>query len=365
MNRQRMFLQLMLRSALRDRSRSILAMLAVVVAAAVSTALLTLYGDVQAKLHKEFRSYGANVVVNSSTGLTRLDLERVASVLPPDSNSSPFIYAIAQTGDQTPVVIAATDFDRAKRLNGWWSASAWPSRPGEALLGMRAQRQLSPRGAPFDLTFKRKTFHVTPVGALQTGSDEESRVYISLSDFEGWTGLQPNVVEIAVPGSAPTVEAVITRIRGVLPAAHVEPVRQIVEAEAAVLGKTRGLMLGATVVIILLATLCLLATLTASVLNRRKDFAVMRALGASRGVLHGLFLAETSAFALLGCALGVILGIGLAMWIGRVNFQSPVTPRWSVLPSVVGGTLLVAAIAAILPMILLEKTQPAALLRGE
>jgi len=360
-----MFLRLMVRSALRDRSRSTLAMLAVVVAAAVSTALLTLYGDVEAKLHKEFRSYGANVVVTSSTGLTGADLGRVDSALPADSKSAPFIYAIARTPELAPVVVAATDFDRAKRLDGWWSVSAWPSRPGEALLGKRAQRQLSPQGAPFELKFGEKTLHVTPVGTLATGSDEESRVYISIPDFQAWTGLQPTVVEIAVPGRAADVESVMTRIRGTLPGARVEPVRQIVEAEAGVLGKTRGLMLGATVVVIVLATLCLLATLTASVLNRRKDFAVMRALGASRGMLHGLFLAETSAFALFGCIVGATLGIGIAMWIGRVNFHASVTPRWGVLPSVVAGTLLVAAVAAILPMVLLEKAQPAILLRGE
>jgi len=360
-----MFLRLMVRSALRDRSRSTLAMLAVVVAAAVSTALLTLYGDVEAKLHKEFRSYGANVVVNSGSELTAADLARVDSVLPPESKSAPFVYAIATASDLSPVVVAATDFDRAKRLDGWWSVSAWPSRSGEALLGKRAQRQLSPQGAPFDLKFGDKTFHITPVGTLATGSDEESRVYISLPDFQGWTGLQPTVVEIAVPGSTAEVERVMASVRGTLPAARVEPVRQIVEAEAGVLGKTRGLMLGATVVVIVLATLCLLATLTASVLNRRKDFAVMRALGASRGMLHGLFLAETSAFALFGCVVGAALGVGIAMWIGRVNFHAAVTPRWSVLPGVVAGTLLVAAIAAILPMILLEKAQPAILLRGE
>jgi putative ABC transport system permease protein len=53
------------------------------------------------------------------------------------------------------------------------------------------------------------------------------------------------------------------------------------------------------------------------------------------------------------------------MWIGRVNFHAVVTPRWGVLPPVVAGTLLVAAVAAIVPMILLEKAQPATLLRGE
>ena len=39
-----------------------------VVAAAVATAMLNLYVDVQAKLRREFRKYGANIVVVAKDG---------------------------------------------------------------------------------------------------------------------------------------------------------------------------------------------------------------------------------------------------------------------------------------------------------
>lgn len=360
-----MFLRMMLRSTLRDRSRSLLAMFSVVVAAAVATALLNLYADLDTKMHREFRSYGANVVVASESGLSADALARIDAVLPPGSNSAPFAYLVAKTADGTPVIVAATDFERARKLDAWWSVSRWPQAPGEALLGTRAQRQLAPAGAPFELDYGGKKLRVAPAGTLLTGGDEDSRVYLALPDLEQWTGLRANTLEIAVPGGPAEVEAVIARLRPAAPGARIEPVRQIVEAEANVLGKTRGALLGATIVVIVLATMCLLATLTASVLNRRKDFAVMRALGATRATVNGLFLAETAGFALLGCVVGLGLGIGLAMWIGQANFHAAVTPRWSVLPLVFAGTLLVAAAAAVFPMIMLGKAQPATLLRGE
>ncbi|MBI2677515.1 MAG: ABC transporter permease [Candidatus Koribacter versatilis] len=356
---------MMLRSALRDRSRSVLAMVAVVVAAGVSTALLNLYSDLDAKLHTEFRRYGANVVMSTPDGFAPETLQQVEASLPAGSVAAPFVYAVAKASDQSSVIVAATDFARAKRLDGWWSVSAWPQRPGEALVGIRARKNLSHNGAGFDLNYGGKPHHVEVAGTLQTGGDEDSRVYLSLADLMQWTSLQPNVLEIAVPGSAAEVERVAARLRAMVPGARVEPVRQIVEAEANVLGKTRGVLLGALVVVILLATMCLLATLTTSVLDRRKDFAVMRALGATRGMVHVLFLAEISMFASIGCVVGMLLGMGLSAWIGQVNFQSAVTPRWSVLPMVLAGTLLVAAIAAALPMVLLGRAQPAALLRGE
>src|ERR1700689_1335539 len=58
-----MFLRMLMRAAVLRRGRAASALLAMVVAAAVATAMLNLYVDVQAKLRKEFRNYGANVVM--------------------------------------------------------------------------------------------------------------------------------------------------------------------------------------------------------------------------------------------------------------------------------------------------------------
>ena len=63
-----MFLRMLVRAAVLRRGRAASALLAMVVAAAVATAMLNLYVDVQAKLRREFRKYGANVVVVARDG---------------------------------------------------------------------------------------------------------------------------------------------------------------------------------------------------------------------------------------------------------------------------------------------------------
>ena len=63
-----MFLRMLVRAAVLRRGRAASALLAMVVAAAVATAMLNLYVDVQAKLRREFRKYGANVVVVAKDG---------------------------------------------------------------------------------------------------------------------------------------------------------------------------------------------------------------------------------------------------------------------------------------------------------
>ena len=53
------------RSLNHRRTRSFAALVALTVSAAVATALLTLYADLDDKLHREFRSFGANVVITA------------------------------------------------------------------------------------------------------------------------------------------------------------------------------------------------------------------------------------------------------------------------------------------------------------
>ena len=122
-----------------------------------------------------------------------------------------------------------------------------------------------------------------------------------------------------------------------MPAGDVRPVRQIMEGEARVLGKTRATLFAAAALIILTAALCVLSTLMGWVFDRRRDFAIMKALGASGRSAQRILCGG-------GCGagrdgrrdLGFVVGIGIAAWIGRANFHAPVVPRLSVLPVVSG-----------------------------
>jgi putative ABC transport system permease protein len=374
-----MFLRMLVRAALLRRGRALAALVAMVVAAAVATAMLNLYVDVQAKLRREFRNYGANIILVGRDGssLPADSLRHMESVLAGRGVVAPFALAVARTSDGQPVVVAGTDFDRVRQLDRWWSVSNWPSAaPASraetareighpALVGVRALSVVSPTNQPFDLSFQGHTIHLTPAGPVQTGAAEDSRVYLSLVDFVSWTGVQPSTVEVAATGSPEDLTAIMNQLKQAIPAADVRPVRQIVEGEARVLGKTRATLLAATALIILTAALCVLSTLMGWVFDRRRDFAIMKALGASDRLLNGFFAAEAAALGASGAVIGFILGIGIAAWIGRANFHAPVVPRFSVLPFVVAGSIIVTLLSAVLPIWLLRRVQPAVILRGE
>ena len=94
----------------------------------------------------------------------------------------------------------------------WWAT---------ALLGV-----IGSLGKPFDLSFQGRTIHLNPVGTLQTGAAEDSRIYISLADFTEWTHVPYSTVEISASGSPEEINATIQRLTQALPGAEVRPVRQ-------------------------------------------------------------------------------------------------------------------------------------------
>jgi putative ABC transport system permease protein len=366
-----MFGRMLFRAAVLRRGRAASALLAMIVAAAVATTMMNLYVDTQAKLRTEFRSYGANVVIvakdvaKNGPSLPADALAKIESTLGTNTLAVPFSYAVARTSDGQSVVVVGTDFARARQLNHWWKVSRWPDAPGQALIGVRAATAVSPNRQPFELTFQGKTIQLTPAGMLQTGAAEDSRIYLDQSEFQNWTGIAPSTIEVAVNGTAPEVEASIHQLAQILPTADIRPVRQIMEGEANVLNKTRATLYASATLIILTSALCVLATLIGWVFDRRRDFAIMKALGASERLINGFFAAEAAALGTVGAIVGFFIGIGVAAWIGRVNFHAPVVPRFSVFPYVLAGSIIVALVSAILPIAMLRRIQPAIILRGE
>ena len=348
------------------RARSLSALVALTVSAAIATALLTLYSSLNSKLHHEFRSFGANVVITASRGasLPPDALQLAQQAAGPDAIAAPFAFAVATTDRGTPVVVAGTDFPALHRLNSSWAVDAWPEATDAALLGQKAANFVADEHS-VHLTYAGKPVTLRGTGHLRTGSDEESRIYIDSRALQSWTGVEPTVIELQVPGGAPAVEAALTRLHHALPTLEIQPVRQLVEGESRIVDRTHALMYSAVLLISLTVAVSVLATLSASVLERRRDFALMKALGGSQSQLLRMFLLEAVVLAAAGLVVGWIFGSGAAALISKLNFDTATLPSLGALPLVALLNLAIAAFAALIPARVLRTLQPAALLRGE
>jgi putative ABC transport system permease protein len=372
MSRGQLFLRLLLRATWVRKDRALTALVSVAVVATIATAALTIYSDLEGRLSREFRGFGANVVVTKPSGnLTGEELAVMQRIASSGGEVVPVAYAVANLNIEgpsgVPVVIGGADLDKLRKLNASWS---YEDRKrdrdiGFALVGARVAGAAASHSGDWGLLYGKVAMFISPRAVFHSGSEDDSRIYLPLENFEELTGVHPSTALVRIEGRPQEIQAAVSKLSASLPEAEIKPVRQITQAQTAVVGKTRSVVLAASAVVLVLIMLCMVATFTSSVLERRKDFAVMKALGASNRAVNFLFAAEAALLALLGAAAGYIVGSGTAFWIGKVNFEAAILPDPALIVPVLLGSVLLALIASTAPLRLLQQIQPAAILRGE
>jgi len=377
-----MFWRLLWQLLRAGRGRLGVALLALVSGAAVSSALLNLHLDAERKLTQEFRTLGANVVVappralgSAGTELPlmdaavvgRISAARTAQVLA----AAPYLYIVARAGDERSVIVAGTWLDQARRMDPWWKIQGqWIATRddlGCCLVGRNVARQfnLAP-GSQVELRYGPRSARLSVAGVASAGGTEDNQIFVNLPVAQQLAGIRERIglVQLSVIGTPPQIQGYAGRLAGLLPGLEVRPIRQLAEAEGQLLNRIRVLIFSTVVLILLLTALCVLATMAALAMERRRDVGLMKALGGSMSRIVRLFLAEAGTLGLLGGALGYLTGVFLSGWIGRSVFGTAISARWEVLPLSVALTMGVA-LAGALPLRLLGNVRPAEILRGE
>jgi putative ABC transport system permease protein len=364
MSRTQLLLRLLFKAAWVRKDRAFTALVSVAVVATIATAALTIYSDLEGKLSREFRGFGANVVVTKNSGaLTPSELAEMRKIVGGAGEIVPVGYAIAtEATSKSRIVVGGADVDKLRELNASWSFSN--TGHGSALVGARVDETIT-HGSDLQLSFGKASAVIRPAGFFHSGSDDDSRVYIPLEDFVRLTAIQPNTALLRIEGKPRQIQDAVSRLSAALLGVEVKPVRQVTQAQTAVVGKTRSVVLASSAAVVVLIMLCMVATFTGSVLERRKDFAVMKALGASNRTVNFLFASEAALLALAGSAAGYVLGCVIAFWIGKANFDAAILPQPMLLFPVLLGSVLLALIASTAPLRLLQQIQPAGILRGE
>src|SRR5215469_4780186 len=360
MNRSRLFLRMLFKATWVRKDRALTALLSAAVVATIATAALTVYSDLENKVSREFRGYGANVVVTKELGsLNPSELAAINTALKNKGIVVPVGYAVATAFDGSKVVIGGAHIADILKLNSWWSVSG---NPAPELLGARVAEKA--QGSPFSIAFGAKSRTIQSNTVFKSGSDDDSRIYLDLPIFVELTRIEPNTALVRIDGRPTEIQDAITRLSASLPNAEVKPVRSITRAQTAVVGKTRAVVLASSAVVVILIMLCMAATFTSSVLERRKDFAVMKALGASNRLVNILFAAEASLLALSGAAAGFVAGSMVAYWIGRANFDAAILPQPVLALPVLFGSIVLALLASTAAIRMLQRIEPAGILRA-
>ena len=89
-------------------------------------------------------------------------------------------------------------------------------------------------------------------------------------------------------------------------------------------------------------------TMVVSVLERRAEIGLRRALGATRAHIRRQFLTEAAALAASGGLVGTVLGVAITFGYALAHGWPDVVPWWALLGGV-GRTLVVGPVAGFLP----------------
>ena len=352
----------------RRRSQSGLALASLALAAGLITALLTLQRGTENHLSSGFRRYGANLVVTPGAGRGRIPLAAAAPVLAAFPESVGLLYLVGQANGQ-PLVVAGADPVRLRAMNTEWTLSppgaAAPPQPGETWIGVEAARLLHVHpGDTVEVAFGKQRGRWRIVGTVASGGSEDNQLLApyaavaSLTGLDGYTTLQLRI-------KAAAISAAQTRLRALLPGAVPQPVRAIAAGEATVLRRTRVLLLACSALILITVGLCVGAALSTLALERRRDFALMKALGGTEAEITLGFVGEAAMVGAMAAGPGAAVGTGVAGLIGETLFRLWLWPDPVVLAAAGLGTVALAMLAALLPWPIVHSAEPAVLLRGD
>ena len=392
------------RSLSLKRPQALVTLLSLTIGAAVAAMLLNLYGDAQAKMTREFRAFGANLILSpsgmacESGNPAEVQDSLDASLMNEDvleeirrSGSEArritavgILHAVARVRNATdrsalgdsgePVIVVGTDFTLLHQLYPAWRLSPTAAVGGlsEAVIGEQVAEQLFlERGDDLELEIgvggASAQIRVKIAAIVSTGGPEDGQVFLPLSRLQEALGIDGGIslAELRVDGSTQEIEAVAARIADAFPKLDVRPVREIVYSEGQVLNTVRWLLLTLTMIILAITALCLIATITAIVLERQREIGLMKALGASDRLLMGFFLAEVGVLASAGSLVGFGLGAILSRFLGVQLFGIPLDLHWPALPWVTLTTVGVALVAAWSPVRVVRRIRPAMVLKGE
>ncbi|MBI4536641.1 MAG: ABC transporter permease [candidate division NC10 bacterium] len=278
----------------------------------------------------------------------------------------------------------------------WWRVRGrWvEDLPGDAMVGKAVAARLGVAPGdrvPVRASGTERTFRVT--GLIETGGPEEDQLFVDLAAAQALLGLPGKVDRVQVSAlvkpddvlamrgrrnpqglppeeyerwyCSPYIDAITYQIEEAIPRARAKAVRQVAEAEGAFLGRLTLTLVLVSAIAIATAGLGVMATMTTTVMERRREIGLMKAIGAEPRQIARQFLLEAALCGVAGGGLGTVIGLLLAKFIGRQVFQVPIAPSPIVVPFVLALAVLVALLGAALPTWRAARLEPATTLKGD
>ncbi|HBB12918.1 MAG: FtsX-like permease family protein [Treponema sp.] len=377
MTRQKFYFKMITSSLIRRRSRMLVALLAVAIGATVLSGLVTIYYDVPRQMGKEFRSYGANLMLVSAGAedIGKEALNAAEAQIPAKSlvGLTAFRYETMSL-NRLPFMVGGIDFLAVQKTRPYWGISGqYPKEKGEALLGQTVAQTVAAKVGDrislsgSDSEGEEFTARFTVSGILQTGGGEEDCIFIDQKEMDLLmknSGLY-DFAECSISANAVELEAIAKKISDAEASISPRLVKRVTKSEGSVLKKLQSLVWIVTLVVLILTMVCVATTMMAVVAERRKEIGLKKALGASNKNIVKEFLGEGLFLGALGGVIGVALGFWFAQKVSMNVFSRSISFQPLLAPVTVLVSVITTGIACMIPVRNAATVDPVIVLRGE
>ncbi len=399
MTSNKMFFKMIANSLLRRRSRILIAILAIAVGATILFGLLTIYYDIPRQLGKEFRSYGANLVVlpNGDEPMSLDDLNEIKKDIGEDKivGLAPYRYWTCKINEQ-PYMLAGTDLAQAQKNSPFWYVEGRWVENGEAnkvMVGKEIAKKLAlnigdsiiVKGVKYGERAessgqnksaeenKKREFGAQNFseklyveGIVTTGGAEEGFIFLDMDSLSAIVEdeFRADIVECSIEAEKDELNGIADLMNG-SNKFMARPVRRVTQSQDVVLSKLKSLVFLVTLVILIITMISVTTTMMAMVAERKVEIGLKKALGATDKTITNEFMAESAVLGIIGGILGVILGyyfakeVSLSVFGRMVDFQ-PLLAPFAIIASVI-----ISALASIWPVRKVLDIDPAIVLKGE
>ncbi|MEA2027234.1 MAG: ABC transporter permease, partial [Chloroflexota bacterium] len=271
------------------------------------------------------------------------------------------------------ISVTATDLDlldtlRAGVATGNWLDEASATLP-TTVLGNTAARRLGIDETGVRVWIDEQWF--TVIGILEPvelASELDSSAFVGIPLAESLFEHDGSPSTIYVRSDVDYIEdvrAVLGRTANPEDASEVEVTRpsDVIEARAAAATAFTELFLGLGAVALIVGGVGIANVMLMSVLERRSEIGLRRALGATRRHIAMQFVSEALALALVGGVLGVLLGAGLAVAYALSQAWAPIIPAVAVVGGI-AAAVAIGALAGFYPAMRAARLSPTDALRG-
>lgn len=375
------FLRMIFYSLLRRRMRMLIALIAVAVGATIISGMVTVYREVPQQLGREFRAYGANLLIIPADESATFDAKKISDVREILSGqeiigAAPFLYERLEINKQY-ILTGGTDFAELERVSPYWQIDgAYPAvDEREVLIGAQLAKIFSPY-EPRDIIGQEVTISAgegtamkkyVVSGIVSTGGKEEEFAFLDLGDLQQIVGKpeQISIAQFSVVAEGDGLNTLEQKISAGVDGIQPQLVQQIANSEFNVLSKLQVLVLLVTAIVLLLTLICVTTTMMAVVTERRKEIGLKKALGAANENIVREFLGEGCLLGVFGGLFGSGLGYLFAESVSLQVFGRGIYFSVSIAILSIVLSIIVTGAASLIPVRIATAVDPAIVLRGE